>query len=418
MLPEYLRASERALLIKLAALDCSPRGCFAYRATLAGMIGYSVFTINQDVVRLKKRGLITVTTAGRPRDDAAAVRVTPAGRGAANRIQAEYKQSATYKEEYRYLKHPVTTCAEIPDPVPPESVQQAAVVVPKPQTQISEPTSEDPAHRMPKELPSPERLPSAAASNPTPVAVEDMPDTALSAVAALQDAGVARGAALRMALAYPASQIQAAIAYTKGYRSEVLNAPGLIRFLLESGSKIPGWAYRQNSEQLPGVLPASDALTRRIIEGYQEKKGGESISGSGALQEADGRSLKAELPRSEAWATPPAGTGPEKGRYADVWKKALSVMASGDALEAWAPPLQVAALSESVYIADITPEICILAASSSFQADTVCRYRGEIRYALGLAGVRVPRLEVEVSGDALERGSDLMLEHIPWEIEE
>ena len=128
---EELTAAERETLLRVCALDCSPRGCFARRETLAGMLDCSVSRVEHALADLKRQGLVTVDTRGRRRDEAAVIRVTSAGRKVASGLQAVYRQSRPVSKD-EYLAPEVTTGSKqtpVPAAAEPEPEAEAALQV-------------------------------------------------------------------------------------------------------------------------------------------------------------------------------------------------------------------------------------------------------------------------------------------------
>ena len=248
-------------------------GCWLTDRQLAREIGVSTRTVRNHTKALEEAGCLWVFEDREGLTVRLVVRaghVYPAPRGLGKPLPKSGKKLSrpfkVYIETDEFEVPPQNNTEEIPDPVPPEPVLQPVVVSPEPTNQAEEPAAEPEADQVPEADPQPERLPAVAAP-------EALPEAALTAVALLADAGVARGAARKLALAHPVRQIRAAVAYVRGYRSEVLNPAGLVRWLLESGSKIPGWAYRSKDAQGTAgraETPQEGRSTPRATTGPQE----------------------------------------------------------------------------------------------------------------------------------------------------
>ena len=211
---ENLTAAEREVLLRVNDLDCSPRGCFARRETLARMLNCSVSRVEHALADLKRRGFVTVTTRGRRRDEAAAIRVTASGRKAAAYLQKVYKQSRSVSKD-EYLAPKITTSSQR-EPVPtapePEPFHEPPVVTKQPIHQPEEPNTVNP-----------------------------------EAVEVLVGAGVAPGAARSLARQHGPRRIQAAVRYVQQSRSEILNAGGMVRAALEGRWRLPSWCWPDTS---------------------------------------------------------------------------------------------------------------------------------------------------------------------------
>ena len=118
------------------------------------------------------------------------------------------------------------------------------------------------------------------APGPTPNPERQKADT-------LQAAGVAPGTAHRLAQRFSGGRIGAAVAYAAGYRSGVLNRPGLVIDALQSPYKLPRWAWvdgKRQNEETTSMRATSAAQEARSPVGVGLESGRPSEGESGALK--------------------------------------------------------------------------------------------------------------------------------------
>lgn len=83
----------------------------------------------------------------------------------------------------------------------------------------------------------------------------------------LQETGIAAPVARVLAQRHPEKNIQAAVAYARGCRGELLNKPGYVVSALQNGWKLPGWCYKPERVENDAQKPLSPSQTPPLSVG-------------------------------------------------------------------------------------------------------------------------------------------------------
>jgi len=285
----HLSAGAKLFLAHLQRWDWG-NGCWLTDRQLAREIGVSTRTVRNHTKALEEAGYLWVFEDREGMTVRLVVRpghVYPAPKGLGKPFPKAGKKfsSPPIKDSKDFEITEETTCfPEAPVLGEAEPEAEAAVVVQAETDQT--------------ETPAPVKAPATAAVPPlAPATVPALSDAALTALAVLEEAGVARPAAVRLAMAYPVRQIRAATRYARQYRGEPLNAPGLVVCALKDGWTLPRWSYGT-----PSAPKARETGAPAAVERTQRPQEGRAAPGpSPEPHEADAAEDLARY-KAEVWA--------------------------------------------------------------------------------------------------------------------